>query len=154
MSDLSQRILLFTAFPLLAGLYGIRGLSDNPITPSKLESNITKVLKINIDTLNEWYSAFIPLGFAYLRLNALVSGYLLPHILASSDYLETVSKITDGALWTCGLTGFWALGMWIRRRQERREMTKKPFFGLPEVSIGLLSVILLPLICYPGTGLL
>ncbi|KAG5355772.1 hypothetical protein CJU89_5483 [Yarrowia sp. B02] len=153
--ELARNALYISAFPLLTAIYGARGMAEGPLRPTHFESKVIGYLHVNLETLCEWYSPLIPVGFAFLRYKAETVGYaayfygVQESLLKSTmrdQFWDTASRVTGGLLWTCGLTGFWALGMWIRRRRA----ADKSLFGAPEISQVALSVLLFPLMFCPG----
>lgn len=143
-AELAKQTLFMAAFPLLTTLYGYRGL-NGPITPSKTESKLAKLLKISPETLNEAYSLLVPFGYLVTKnacnLFGVVAMFWAGHVGLQdprpediASFMSKTGVVADSMSWISGLAGLAALGIWTRRRQQRR--TKDMWtVGVPEVAL-------------------
>lgn len=147
-AELAKHLLYLSAFPLLTGLYGYRGLQKGAVSPSKVEIQASKKLNVSVDALNACYSLLIPLGFvltkkAALSLGLVTLGFctsmgLKPeqdlHVPEVLSFFETASDVGHFIAWASGVLGFGALGIWCYRRYQSG---KKRIIGVPEVGLAI-----------------
>lgn len=157
--------LFSAAFPVFTAIYAIRGLKQGAIeTASKSEARLAKKLDIDAETLYENYSPLILIGYPIFAVNLQPLGTLallwsrttglIDHLSDQQleNALSTWSKFSQVYTWATGGICVATLGIWSRRRQQRRskQVTKKmPLLGAPEISLLLFSAIFLPVVSQP-----
>ncbi|AOW04545.1 hypothetical protein B0I72DRAFT_20002 [Yarrowia lipolytica] len=161
-ADFAKHALALAAFPLLTGLYAKRGANQKPLKASQIELKALKQFNTNLETLTEWYSILVPVGFFYTKFSANSLGIIsfvwtnmvglvredAPSII---KLLETTGLIGDYVTWISGVTGFSALSVWIYRHQVRRQKEQKlPVIGVPEVSLALFAAEFASLVLVPS----
>lgn len=163
--NVAVNTLFSTAFPVFTAIYALRGLKEGPIvSASKTEARLAKTLDIDAETLYENYSPLILIGYPIFAVNlqplgtlALLWGRttgLIDHLtdLQLESALSGWSRFSQIYTWVTGGICLAALGIWSRRRQQRRgkQTTKKMLLlGAPEISLVLFSAIFLPIVSQP-----
>lgn len=139
-AGLAKDVLYLTAFPLLTALYGYRGL--DPATPSKDESKVARWVNLDPDTLNQWYSLLVPLGFVLTKQAALELGLSCMVVVGEKNLnisrvyslFEVCGDVGQFFTWASAVLGFGSLGIWCYQRYLNNTGWR---IGAPEIALAL-----------------